>query len=116
MGRKAFIDPVSKVLKCHGYSTTNDPGDVVIDVDETFSCEPRKWRWDGSSWVNYVEPKTKYQEDADEARADAAISALKKMTPTEARSWVNANVNSLSDAKTLLGTMAAINCVLARKI
>lgn len=54
--------------------------------------------------------------DAANARSDSAISALKTMTPAQAKAWVAANVNSLADAKTLLGTMAAVLCVLARRL
>ena len=54
--------------------------------------------------------------DTAAAKADNAITALKAMTPAQARAWVNTNVNSLADAKQLLGTMAAVICVLARRL
>jgi hypothetical protein len=54
--------------------------------------------------------------DAATAKADTAITALKAMTPSQARAWVAANVNTLVDAKSLLGTMAAVLCVLARRL
>lgn len=61
-------------------------------------------------------PPTKDQIDATAAHADVAISAIKAMTPAQARAWVALNVNTLADAKSLLGTMAAMLCVLARRL
>lgn len=54
--------------------------------------------------------------DADAAKAIAAVVALRNMTPSQATAWVVANVNTLADAKSLLGTMAAVLCVLARRL
>lgn len=54
--------------------------------------------------------------DVGVARIDAAIIALRSMTPAQARTWVGTNVNNLSDAKSLLATMAAVLCVLARRL
>ena len=48
---KAFIDPVTRILKCHGFIDSNEPGDIAIDVPEYFDLEPGKWRHDGSNWV-----------------------------------------------------------------
>lgn len=51
MMNKAFIDPVTRILKCHGFVDSNEPGDIAIDVPEYFDLEPGKWRHDGSNWV-----------------------------------------------------------------
>lgn len=56
------------------------------------------------------------QVDANTAKADSAVVALRQMTPAQARTWVQNNVNSLADAKSLLSTMAAVLCVLARRL
>lgn len=114
--RKAFLHPVTGVLKCHGYVKTNEPGDVAMPVDDDFSLEPFKHRWNGNSWENYSQPKAQTQIDREAAIADNGISALKAMTPDQARMWVQSNVNSLAEAKSLLSTMAATICVLARRI
>lgn len=116
MGRKAFIDPVSNVLKAHGFTAANQAGDVAIEVDESFSLHPGMWRWTGVTWAPYVPPLTQEEIDVSVARSDNAINTLKAMTPAQARAWVNTNVNSLADAKQLLGTMAAVLCVLARRV
>lgn len=60
--------------------------------------------------------ETSLVSDTVAAKTDPAITTLKTMTPAQARIWVQTNVNSLPDAKALLGTMAAVLCVLARKI
>jgi hypothetical protein len=48
------------------------------------------------------------------------INNLKKdntfKSPEQAKAWVQANINNLSDAKSLLATMAAALCVLIRKL
>jgi hypothetical protein len=49
--RKAFIDPVSRVLKAHGFISANEPGDIAVEVPDDFGLEPGKWRHDGSNWV-----------------------------------------------------------------
>ena len=61
-------------------------------------------------------PPTQDQIDATAARVDAEIQALAALTPAQARAFVTANVNSLADAKALLARMAAVLCVLARRI
>lgn len=113
---KAFRDPVTGMLKCFGFVQTNEPGDISMDVPDDFNLEPRKWRWNGSTWVSYTEPLNQAALDRNAARADSAIVALQNMTPGQARTWVQNNVNSLADAKSLLSTMAAILCVLSRRL
>ena len=54
--------------------------------------------------------------DTATAKADAKLSALAAMTPAQARAWVNANVNTLADAKDLLATQAVLDTILARRL
>ena len=56
--RSAWIDPVTGVLKAHGYADKNGPGDLQITVPEDFALEPEHWRWDGSRWQPIVPPPT----------------------------------------------------------
>jgi hypothetical protein len=49
--RKAFIDPDTRILTAHGFISSNEPSDLVIDVPDDFGLEPGKWRHDGSNWV-----------------------------------------------------------------
>jgi hypothetical protein len=49
--KKAFIDPVTRILKCHGFVDSNEPGDIAIEVQDDFGLEPGKWRHDGADWV-----------------------------------------------------------------
>lgn len=116
MARFAFIDAVTGALKSHGFCKTNELNDLVINVADDFFLEPGKWKWDGKQWIAYIAPLTSDQADVISAGADTAIRALRNMTPIEARSWVNSNINSLADAKILLGTLAAVVCILARRL
>lgn len=63
-----------------------------------------------------IDAPNKDEADASTANGMTAIQALRTMTPQQARDWVAANVNSLADAKSLLQTMAAILCILARRL
>jgi hypothetical protein len=56
MGRRAFLDPTTGVLKGHGYMAALDPGDQVLDVPDDFALEPGRWRWDGTKWVPFTPP------------------------------------------------------------
>lgn len=56
MSRLAFIDPVTKVLKCHGFVSSNQPGDVVVPVPDDFSLTPGLWQWNGTEWVAFTPP------------------------------------------------------------
>lgn len=56
MGRNAFLDPLTNVLKSHGFTETNEPGDVKMPVSEDFALAPAKWQWNGTAWVAFVAP------------------------------------------------------------
>jgi transcriptional regulator of nitric oxide reductase len=86
----------------------------------------RKERRDGTL-VDFEFPETLPQstvkQDIDneitqrtEAKADARLQTLAAMTPVEVRAWVQANVNSLADAKDLLKTIAVVVSILARRL
>jgi|GEM_PF-1959440 len=49
--RKAFIDPVTRRLKCHGFMVANEPDDIIIDVPDDFDLAPGEWRREGTEWV-----------------------------------------------------------------
>jgi hypothetical protein len=49
--RNAFLDPVTRVLKAHGFVNSNDPGDIVIPVDDDFDLTPLAWMHNGVDWV-----------------------------------------------------------------
>lgn len=53
--------------------------------------------------------------DRAQVRADAFLSTLRRVTPDQAAQWVEANVNSMADAKQLLKTMARVMTYLARR-
>lgn len=56
MARVAFYDPISGVLKAHGFIMSNESGDRQVVVPDDFGLEPGKWRWDGAQHVAYAAP------------------------------------------------------------
>lgn len=42
--KNAFFDPVTMILKCHGFVDANEPGDVVVNVHDDFSLLPGEAR------------------------------------------------------------------------
>ena len=54
--------------------------------------------------------------DAIAAKADAKLSALGNLSPTQVRNWVGANVSSLADAKDVLSTLAVAVSILSRRL
>lgn len=53
--RKSFRDPVTGVLKAHGFIEEAAPGDVARDEAEEFDLMPGLWRWDDEAWVRLEE-------------------------------------------------------------
>lgn len=51
----------------------------------------------------------------DELRIDAAVRALRNRTPAQVDAWIDANVNSLADARAVLKILARIVALLARE-
>jgi len=49
-------------------------------------------------------------------KVDAKMAALSSKTPAQIRTYVNANVSSLADAKDMLATLASFVGVLARRL
>jgi hypothetical protein len=91
---------------------------IQNDLKNVLWLEYQNWLAAGNTPDPQDPPPPLAQEEIDVAAAktDGAIVALKAMTPAQARAWVSANVNTLADAKSLLSTMAAILCVLARRL
>jgi len=54
--------------------------------------------------------------DAYNARNYAKLKTLTAMTPAQVQAWVQANVNTLADAKDALKTLAVAVVVLARRL
>jgi len=50
------------------------------------------------------------------AKGYAKLNALKTMTPTQVQAWIDANINTLADAKDALKTLAVAANILARRI
>ena len=49
-------------------------------------------------------------------KGDAAIQALRNRTPAQVDSWIDAQINSLADAKAVLKILARIVALLARQM
>ena len=67
---------------------------------------------------DYIAPKpdTPDEADAKVARGNSKLAALAKLTPAQTQTWVNANVNTLADAKDVIATLAVAVSVLARRL
>ena len=72
--RRSFRDPITNVLKCHGFVLTNQPGDLARDESDDFALEPGRWQWNGAQWVGFTPPPT--QASLDLADAKAKIDTL----------------------------------------
>ena len=55
-------------------------------------------------------------QDTQDAKQYAKLQALATMTPAQIQSWVQANVNTLADAKDALKTLAVAVGILARRL
>lgn len=117
------------------YKLTDDPDVVVRLRDKTFIANGHRW-WDEYqeflSGGGVPDPARTAEEeaarlaeegkrealeaDAEAAKDDGKLQVLASMTPAQARAWVATNVTSLAEAKDLLGTMAALLTVLARRV
>ena len=60
--------------------------------------------------------RQKYETDAAAANAYGKLTALKNMTPAEARQWIDDNVNTLADVKDAIGTLATAVILNARRL
>lgn len=87
MGRMAFRDPVTGVLKCHGYVTANDPGDIAVDVPEEFNLTPGDWKWDGTAWQRNLDPRPL---PVAKAQLKASLDAIAAPPQTPLRDLIDA--------------------------
>lgn len=55
-------------------------------------------------------------DDSFSIKKDPTVTLLAGMTPAQAKDWATANITSFQQAKDLLGTMAALASVIARKL
>lgn len=67
---------------------------------------------------DYIPPRpdTPDEADAKAARGNGKVAALAKLTPAQVQAWVNANVNTLAEAKDAITTLAIAVSVLARRL
>jgi len=56
--KKSFRDPVTNVLKAHGFVKSNAPGDLDRDEPDDFALEAGEWQFDFvfDNWVPFVPP------------------------------------------------------------
>ena len=72
-----------------------DPKYLVIELDFVTVYTPPD-----------IPPNLQNDTDRDAVRAYAKLKALRDMTPAEVEAWVNANVNTLAQAKDAIATLA----------
>lgn len=67
---------------------------------------------------DYIPPRpdTPDEADAKAAKGNGKLAALAKLTPAQVQTWVNANVNTLADAKDVISTLAIAVSVLSRRL
>jgi len=67
---------------------------------------------------DYIAPRpdTPDEADAKAAKGNGKLAALAKLTPAQVQTWVNANVNTLADAKDVISTLAIAVSVLSRRL
>jgi hypothetical protein len=61
-------------------------------------------------------PPTQDQLDAEAAKQYAKLTALKRMTPAQIQTWVDANVTNLAQAQDAIKTLAIAVSILARRL
>ena len=66
--------------------------------------------------IDFEAAQAKAIADATAAKADAKLSALADMSPSEVREWVNAQVKTLADAKDVLATLAVAVSVITKRL
>ena len=71
MARNSFRDPVTGVLKAHGFVQTNAPGDIAQPEADDFNLQPGLWQWNGTQWVAFVPPP-----QPNESQLEAGLKAL----------------------------------------
>lgn len=116
--KQALIEQDTRRLAMVGCFRNVPVGYEAVTVADDFNLTPWsvKLNENDVTWEAYDEPLTNDQIDRESAQSMPAITALKSMSPQQARDWVATNVNSLADAKSLLQTMAAVLCILARRL
>lgn len=70
---KAFVDNTGR-LKAWGFMESNEPGDVVMNVPDSFDLAPGRWRWDGERWQPV--PETPPPPPPDPLGADTRLGRL----------------------------------------
>jgi hypothetical protein len=112
-----------------------DPGKFIEPVCSTDIAPPKTSlgemvTFNGTSWdvfkpepVAEIEPLVEELPEGEilvspisEAKEDAGLLALSAMSPSEARLWVDGNVNSLDDARAVIATLAVAVCALSKQM
>lgn len=88
--RKAFVDSVTGVLKAHGLMTSNEPGDVAVDVPEDFKAVPGTVARQGNAWVDVPVPVPQHAIDRNTAREAADTVAADNTLPGSIRAFAAA--------------------------
>ena len=80
----SFRDPVTNRLKSHGFTESNQVGDIRKPEVENFDVDPLKgYQWNGQTWVLVgPEPKPK-ERNFQDLRAAIATALAVPIIPTE---------------------------------
>jgi hypothetical protein len=95
-------------------------GKRFLTVDSGHSLSRRYLSWLAAGGVPdppYQSPPPTLDElDAEAARQHAKLTTLRGLSPDQAQAWVDANVNTLEDAKDVLKTLVVAVSVLSRRL
>lgn len=101
-----------------GIMRLDDGAFIPSDSKNSDWREYQKWVADGNTPI----PKdpdplpTQEERDVETVRAYPKLHALATLTPAQVSAWVDANINTLADAKDALKTLAMAAGILARRI
>lgn len=109
---------MSYKLASVGVIRTTDGAFIPPDIKNIDWRDYQKWIADGNTTLpqDPPPPPTQDEIDATSAKSYGKLNALKSMTPAQVQAWVDANINTLSDAKDALKTLAIAASILARRI
>ena len=83
-------------------------------------ADPKIIWHDVNRWVVFtgadIPVKSQEQLDKEAAKGYAKLNAIAAMTPAQIQTWVDANVNNLSQAQDAIKTLAIAVSILARNI
>lgn len=100
-----------------GIIRMSDGAGIPPDINNSDWVEFLRWKSFGNDPLQMdIHVPTQEETDVAAAKNYSKLNALKAMTPAQVVAWVDANINTLADAKDALKTLAVAANILARRI